>query len=74
MQTFSDLVKAAQDLATACQRAKELLRLFGAPPDQLAFLEAAIEEYHGVLKEASDPTEDPSGYGDIGAWRKASGC
>ena len=49
MHTVTQLLTAAQDLASACQKAKELLRLFGAPPDQLKALEVAIEQYHRVI-------------------------
>ena len=50
MDSIRKLVVAAQDLASACQRAAELLRLFGAPPDQVRSLEAAIGQYHNVIE------------------------
>ncbi len=49
MHTITQLLTAAQNLASACQKAKELLRLFGAPPDQVRSLEVAIEQYHKVI-------------------------
>ena len=33
-----------------------------------------IQAIERNLSKASEPDEDPGGYGDVGAWRKASGC
>ena len=33
-----------------------------------------IESIEASLAKASEPDEDPEGYGDIGRWRKAVGC
>jgi len=74
MHTITQLLTAAQDLASACQRAKELLRLFGAPPDQVAFLEAAISQYHSLIEsEISKPENRSCFAGNANAYGGADG-